>query len=70
MLETADEDPPWPVATISSRFGNSRDRTALTKVNPTVVAKVGQFHAAGRGVATHPLRFLRYRAELHAEGLP
>lgn len=70
VLEPAAEDHPWPDTIISSRFESSRDRTALTKVEPTVVAEVSADSALQGGVWRHPLRFLRHRPDLSPGDLP
>ena len=70
VLEPAGPDHPWPDTVISSRFGNGRDRVALTKVKPAVVAEVSADTARQAGVWRHGVRFLRHRPELHADGLP
>ena len=70
VLTSAGPDHPWPDTIIANRFGNSRDRTALTKVDPVRVAEVSADIGLQGGVWRHPLRFLRIRAELDPADLP
>ena len=65
VLEPAGPGHPWPDTVISSRFGNGRDRVALTKVKPAVVAEVSVDTARQAGVWRHGFRYLRFRPELH-----
>ncbi len=67
VLAPADADHPWPDTIIANRFGNSRDRTTLTKVAPLVVAEVTADTGLQGGVWRQPLRFVRYRPELTAD---
>lgn len=61
---------PWPESIAANRFGPGRDRVALTRVDPTVVAEVSVDAAQHGGVGRHPLRFVRHRPELHPTDLP
>jgi len=70
VLEPAEPGHPWPDTVISSRFGNKRDRVALTKVRPIVVAEVSVDTARQAGMWRHGVRYLRYRPELHPVDLP
>lgn len=70
VLTAAGPRHPWPDTIISSRFGNSRDRTTITKVEPLVVAEVAADTGRQGGVWRHPLRFQRYRADLAPTDLP
>lgn len=69
VLTPAGKGHPWPDTIASHRFGSSRDRTALTKVSPTVVAEVSADTALQGGVWRHPLRFLRHRPDLTPKDL-
>ena len=70
VLTAAGPDHPWPDSIIANRFGNSRDRTVLTKVQPQVVAEVTADTGLQGGVWRHPLRFVRHRPDLHVDDLP
>lgn len=70
VLEPTRPGHPWPDTVLSSRFGNARDRVALTKVKPTVVAEVSADTAQQSGVWRHGVRFLRHRPELHPTDVP
>ena len=61
---------PWPDTIIANRFGSSRDRTTLTKVDPVIIAEVAADTGLQGGVWRHPLRFIRHRAELQPQDLP
>ena len=61
---------PWPESIAANRFGPGRDRVALTRVDPTVVAEGSVDAAQQGGVWRHPLRFVRHRPELHPADLP
>ena len=69
VLTPASADHPWPDTVASNRFGG-RDRVTLTRVQPTVVAEVTADAALQGGVWRHPLRFIRFRPELHAADIP
>lgn len=70
VLEPAKRGHPWQDTVISSRFGNGRDRTALTKVKPTIVAEVSADTARQARVWRHGLRFLRHRPDLRPRHVP
>ncbi|MGO4341544.1 hypothetical protein [Pedococcus sp. 2YAF34] len=61
---------PWPDEVSSSRFGSSRDKVKLTKVEPSIVAEVLADSALQAGVWRHPLRFVRHRPDLTPADLP
>ncbi|MFW5471045.1 hypothetical protein ACOCJ4_13490 [Knoellia sp. CPCC 206435] len=69
VLTAAGPDHPWPDEVSSSRFGASRDRVALVKVEPVVVGEVLADTALQAGAYRHPLRFLRPRFDLSPEDL-
>ena len=70
VLTPAASGHPWPDTVIASRFGNTRARTAITKVEPLVVVEVAADTGRQGGVWRHPLRFQRYRADLTPADLP
>ena len=67
VLTPAGPDHPWPDEISSSRFGSSRARVALTKVEPVVVAEVLADSALQAGAFRHPVRFVRHRPDLTVE---
>jgi ATP-dependent DNA ligase len=64
VLKPAGPAHPWPDEVSSSRFGASRDKVRLTKVEPDVVAEVSADSALQAGAWRHPLRFVRHRPDL------
>lgn len=64
VLEPSPPQHPWPDEVSSSRFGSSRDKIKLTKVEPSIVAEVLAGSALHAGVWRHPLRFVRHRPDL------
>ncbi|MCB0906767.1 MAG: ATP-dependent DNA ligase [Nocardioidaceae bacterium] len=60
-LTPAAEDHPWPDEVSSTRFGSSRDKVTLVKVEPLLVAEVLADTALQAGAYRHPLRYLRLR---------
>lgn len=64
VLKPAGPGHPWPDEVSSSRFGSSRDKVRLTKVEPDVVAEVSADSALQAGAWRHPLRFVRHRPDL------
>jgi ATP-dependent DNA ligase len=69
VLSPAGPDHPWPDEISSSRFGSSKSKVALTKVDPVVVAEVSADSALQAGAFRHPVRFVRHRPELSVEDL-
>ena len=63
-LTPAGSSHPWPDEVSSSRFGSSRDKVRLVKVDPLVVAEVSADAALQAGAYRHPLRYLRPRLDL------
>lgn len=70
LLTPAGDDHPWPDEVSSSRFGSSRAKVGLTKVEPVSVAEVLTDSALQGGAFRHPVRFVRHRPDLTAEDLP
>lgn len=70
VLEPGPPQHPWPDEVSSSRFGSSRDKVKLTKVEPSIVAEVLADSALQAGVWRHPLRFVRHRPDLTPADLP
>ncbi len=70
VLTPAESDHPWPDTIAATRFGNRRDRTTLTKVDPVVVIEVSADTGMQGGVFRHPLRFLRHRPDMTVDDLP
>lgn len=70
VLEPGPPWHPWPDEVSSSRFGSSRDKVKLTKVEPSMVAEVVADSALQAGVWRHPLRFVRHRPDLTPADLP
>lgn len=70
VLEPGPPQHPWPDEVSSSRFGSSRDKVRLTKVEPNIVAEVLADSALHAGVWRHPLRFVRHRPDLTPADLP
>ena len=64
VLAPAGPDHPWPDEVSSNRFGSSRAKVALTKVEPVVVAEVLADAALQAGGFRHPVRFVRHRPDL------
>jgi len=60
---------PWPDSIVATRFGSSRDRVLITKVDPVVVAEVTADTALQGGSLRHPVRFIRHRPDLTADDL-
>lgn len=54
VLTPAGADHPWPDEVSSSRFGSSRARLVLTKVEPVIVAEVLADSALQAGAYRHP----------------
>jgi hypothetical protein len=54
----------------SSRFGASRDKVQLIKVEPLLVVEVSADAALQAGGYRHPLRFIRLRFDLTPQDLP
>lgn len=69
VLTPAGEDHPWPDEVSSSRFGSSRAKLVLTKVEPVIVAEVLADSALQAGAFRHPVRFVRSRPDLAAGDL-
>lgn len=55
---------PWPDEVSSTRFGSSREKLRLVKVEPLLVAEVLADTALQAGAYRHPLRFVRLRRDL------
>jgi ATP-dependent DNA ligase len=68
-LTPAAGDHPWPDEVSSTRFGSSRDKAALVKVEPLLVAEVLADTAWQAGAYRHPLRYLRLRRDLSVTDL-
>jgi ATP-dependent DNA ligase len=68
-LVPAGPDHPWPDEVSSSRFGSSRDKVKLIKVEPLVVAEVLADTALQAGAYRHPLRYVRVRRDLAPDDL-
>ena len=68
-LTPAGPDHPWPDVISSSRFGASRDKVPLVKVEPLIVAEVSADSALQGGGYRHPLRYVRPRFDLTPEDL-
>ena len=64
VLQPAGPEHPWPDHVGAGPFGGSREKVALTKVEPTVVFEVSADVALQAGRFRHPLRFLRHRPDL------
>ena len=64
VLTPTGPDHPWPVEVSSSRFGSSRAKVQLVKVEPLVVAEVLEDTALQAGAYRHPLRYVRVRNDL------
>lgn len=63
-LTPAMPEHPWPDRMLANRFSPSRDRVALTKVQPTLVVEVAA-DSARQGVGwRHSLRYLRPHTDL------
>ena len=60
---------PWPDVISSTRFGASRDKVPLVKVEPLIVAEVSADSALQGGGYRHPLRYLRPRFDLTPDDL-
>ena len=69
VLTPAGPDHPWPVSIAANRFGPGRERVALTRVDPLIVAEVSADAAQQGGVWRRPLRFVRHRPDLHPSDL-
>jgi len=69
VLTPAGPDHPWPGSIAANRFGPVRERVALTRVDPMIVAEVSVDAAQQGGVWRHPLRFVRHRPDLHPSDL-
>jgi hypothetical protein len=61
---------PWPDEVSSSRFGSSRAKVALSKVEPVLVAEVLADAALQAGAFRHPVRFVRHRPDLTVADVP
>ena len=68
-LTLAGPDHPWPDVISSTRFGASRDKVPLIKVEPLIVAEVSADSALQGGGHRHPLRYVRPRFDLTPEDL-
>lgn len=55
---------PWPDTIASTRWSKNRTKVPLTKVDPSAVVEVSADTGLQAGVWRHPLRYLRYRADL------
>lgn len=64
VLTPAGPDHPWPPEMASTRFGSSRAKVPMTRVEPTVVAEVAVDSALQSGAFRHPVRFIRHRPDL------
>jgi ATP-dependent DNA ligase len=69
LLTPAEHDHPWPDEVSSTRFGSSRERLKLVKVEPVVVAEVMADTALQAGAYRHPLRYRRTRLDLASDDL-
>ena len=69
-LTPAGPDHPWPDVISSSRFGASRDKVQLIKVEPLLVVEMSADAALQAGGYRHPLRFIRLRFDLTPQDLP
>lgn len=69
VLQPAGTDHPWPDALPAHRFDTNRSRITLTKVKPTLVAEFAVDTAQQGGVWRHPIRYYRFRPELHPTDL-
>ena len=63
-LTAAGPEHPWPDEVSSTRFGSSREKVKLAKVEPLLVAEVLADTALQAGAYRHPLRFVRLRRDL------
>lgn len=70
VLTPAGGDHPWPDEVSSSRFGASRAKLVLTKVEPVIVAEVLADSALQEGAFRHPVRFVRQRPDLSPTDTP
>lgn len=70
VLTPAGADHPWPDEVSSNRFGTSRAKLVLTKVEPVVVVEVLADSALQGGAFRHPVRFVRQRSDLSAADTP
>jgi hypothetical protein len=70
LLQPAKPGHPWPSEISSQRWGGKDSKKPLTKVEPLVVAEVTADAALLAGQWTHPLRFVRIRADLLPEDVP
>jgi ATP-dependent DNA ligase len=68
LLKSAGARHPWPDQ-ISTHWGKG-SKTPITKVSPKVVVEVAADTALQAGHYRHPLRLVRYRAELQPEDVP
>jgi len=64
LLTPAGPEHPWPDEIGSGRWGGKGQKIALVKVRPDVVVEVAADAAMQAGQWRHPLRLLRYRADL------
>ena len=55
---------PWPDQVASTRFGSSREKVTLVKVEPVLVVEVLADAALDSGGYRHPLRYVRLRRDL------
>lgn len=69
VLVPAGPEHPWPDEISTSRFGSSKTKVALTKVEPVSVAEVLADSAQQAGAFRHPVRFVRHRPDLSVEDL-
>lgn len=70
VLTPAGAEHPWPDEVSSSRFGASRAKLVLTKVEPVIVAEVLADSALQAGAFRHPVRFVRQRPDLSPTDTP
>lgn len=63
LLTPAGPDHPWPDEIAPTRFGTTRAKVAITKVEPLVVAEVLADTALQAGTYRHPPRFVRPRLD-------
>ena len=70
LLQPAKPGHPWPDQISSQRWGGKDSKKPLTKVEPLVVAEVTADTALQAGQWRHPLRLVRYRAELQPMDVP